>query len=41
MNLNLSTYIRVRFGGLTNPSTSTPPTSTGSPAAVTGSSSAV
>ena len=41
MNLNLSTYIRVRFGGLTKPSTSTPPTSTGSPAAVTGSSSAV
>jgi hypothetical protein len=41
MNLNLSTYIRVRFGGLTNPSGSTPPTSTGSPAAVTGSTSAV
>jgi hypothetical protein len=42
MNLNLSTYIRVRFGGLaTTPSTSTPPTSTGSPAAVTGSSAAL
>ncbi len=41
MNLNLSTYIRVRFGGLTNPSTSTPPTSTGSPPAVAGSTSAV
>jgi hypothetical protein len=39
MNLNLSTYIRVRFGGLaTTPSTSTP---TGSPAAVTGSISAL
>lgn len=39
MNLNLSAYIRVRFGGLaTTPSTSTP---TGSPAAVTGSSSAL
>ena len=37
MNLNLSTYIRVRFGGFAKtPSTSTPPTSTGSPAAVTG-----
>jgi hypothetical protein len=42
MNLNLSTYIRVRFGGLaTTPSTSTPPSSTGSPAAVTGSSAAL
>ena len=42
MNLNLSTYIRVRFGGLAKtPSVSTPPTSTGSPAAVTGSSSAL
>jgi len=41
MNLNLSTYIRVRFGGLTNPSASTPPTSTVSPAAVTGSNSAI
>ena len=42
MNLNLSTDIRVRFGGLaTTPSTSTPPTSTGSPAAVTGSSAAL
>jgi hypothetical protein len=40
MNLDLSTYIRVRFGGLaTTPST--PPTSTNSPAAVTGSSSAL
>ena len=40
MNLDLSTYIRVRFGGLgTTPST--PPTSTTSPAAVTGSSSAL
>jgi hypothetical protein len=39
MNLNLSTYVRVRFGGFVKtPSTSTPPTSTGSPAAVTGSS---
>jgi hypothetical protein len=42
MNLNLSTDIRLRFGGLaTTPSTSTPPTSTTSPAAVTGSSSAL
>jgi hypothetical protein len=42
MNLNLSTYIRVRFGGFTTkPSTSTPPSSTASPAAVTGSSSAL
>jgi hypothetical protein len=42
MNLNLSTYIRVRFGGLaTTPSTSTSPSSTGSPAAVTGSSAAL
>ena len=42
MNLNLSTYIRVRFGGLaTTPSTSTPTSSTGSPAAVTGSSAAL
>ena len=42
MDLNLSTYIRVRFGGLaTTPSSSTPPTSTTSPAAVTGSSSAL
>jgi hypothetical protein len=42
MNLNLSTEIRVRFGGLaTPPSTSTPPTPTTSPAAVTGSSSAL
>jgi len=41
MGLNLSTYIRVRFRGLgTTPSASTPPTST-SPAAVTGSSSAL
>jgi len=40
MNLNLSTYVRVRFGGFAKtPSASTPPTSTGSPAAVTGSSS--
>jgi hypothetical protein len=39
MNMNLSTYIRVRFGGfVTPPSTSTPPTSTASPAAVTASS---
>jgi hypothetical protein len=39
MNLNLSSYLRVRFGGFAKtPSTSTPPTSTGSPAAVTGSS---
>jgi hypothetical protein len=39
MNLNLSTYLRVRFGGFAKtPSTSTSPTSTGSPAAVTGSS---
>lgn len=37
MNLNLSTDIRVRFGGLAT----TPPTSTTSPAAVTGSSSAL
>ncbi len=42
MNLNLSTYIRVRFGGFAKtPSTSTPPSSTASPAAVTGSSSAL
>lgn len=42
MNLNLSTYIRVRFGGLaTNPSNPTPHSTTGSPAAVTGSSSAL
>jgi hypothetical protein len=42
MNLNLSTYVRVRFGGFAKtPSTSTPPTSTGSPAAVTGSSAAL
>ena len=42
MNLNLSTYIRVRFGGFTTkPSGSTPPSSTASPAAVTGSSSAL
>lgn len=42
MDLNLSTYIRVRFGGLAKgPSSSTPPTSTKSPAAVTGSSSAL
>ncbi len=42
MNLNLSTFIRVRFRGLgTLPSTSTPPSSTASPAAVTGSSSAL
>ncbi|MFI5286765.1 MAG: hypothetical protein ACHQ4F_10650 [Candidatus Dormibacteria bacterium] len=42
MNLNLSTYIHVRFGGFPKtPSASTPPTSTGSPAAVTGSSSAL
>ena len=42
MDLNLSTYIRVRFGGLAKtPSVSTPPTSTTSPAAVTGSSSAL
>lgn len=42
MNLNLSTYIRVRFGGFTTkPSTSTPPSSTGSPAAVTASSAAL
>jgi hypothetical protein len=39
MNLNLSTYLRTRFGGFAKtPSLSTPPTSTGSPAAVTGSS---
>jgi hypothetical protein len=39
MNLNLSTYLRVRFGGFAKtPSVSTSPTSTGSPAAVTGSS---
>ena len=42
MNLNLSTYLRVRFGGLgSNPSASTPPSSAGSPAAVTTSSSAL
>jgi len=42
MNMNLSTYIRVRFGGFaTTPSTSTPPTSTASPAAVTASSTAL
>jgi hypothetical protein len=42
MDLNLSTYIRVRFGGLAKtPSVTTPPTSTTSPAAVTGSSSAL
>jgi hypothetical protein len=42
MSLNLSTYIRVRFGGLApTPSTSTPPSSTGSPAAVTASSAAL
>lgn len=42
MDLNLSTYIRVRFGGLAKtPSVSTPPTSTTSPAAVTGSTSAL
>jgi hypothetical protein len=42
MNLNLSNYIRVRFGGLGKmPSTSTPPTSTASPAAVTASSTAL
>jgi hypothetical protein len=42
MNLNLSTYIRVRFGGFAkSPSTSTPPSSNSSPAAVTGSSSAL
>jgi hypothetical protein len=42
MNLNLSTYIRVRFGGLTTtPATSAPPSSTGSPAAVTGTSAAL
>ena len=39
MNLNLSSYLRVRFGGFAKtPSTSTSPTPTGSPAAVTGSS---
>jgi hypothetical protein len=39
MNLNLSTYLRTRFGGFAKtPSLSTPPTSTGSAAAVTGSS---
>jgi hypothetical protein len=37
MNLNLSTYLRVRFGGFA----STPATSTGSPAGVTGSSAAI
>jgi hypothetical protein len=42
MNMNLSTYIRVRFGGFTAPpSGSTPPTSTASPAAVTASSTAL
>ena len=42
MNLNLSSYLRVRFGGFAKtPSASTPPTSTGSPAAVTGSSAAL
>jgi hypothetical protein len=42
MNLNLSTYIRVRFGGLTTtPGTSAPPSSTGSPAAVTATSAAL
>jgi hypothetical protein len=42
MNLNLSTYIRVRFGGLTTtPGASAPPSSTGSPAAVTGTSAAL
>jgi len=42
MNLNLSTYIRVHFGGFGKaPSTSTPPSSTVSPAAVTGSSSSL
>ena len=42
MNLNLSTYIRVRFGGLaTTPSTSAPPTSTASPAVTTGLSAAI
>jgi hypothetical protein len=37
MNLNLSTYIRVRFGGFAT----TPAASTGSPAGVTGSSAAL
>jgi hypothetical protein len=42
MDLNLSDYIRVRFGGFaTTPSVSTPHTSTSSPAAVAGSSSAL
>jgi hypothetical protein len=42
MNMNLSTDIRVRFGGLaTIPSASTPPASTASPAAVTASSTAL
>ncbi len=42
MNLNLSTYIRVRFGGLTTiPGTSAPPSSAGSPAAVTATSAAL
>lgn len=42
MNLNLSTDIRVRFGGFAkSPSVSTPPSSTTSPAATTGLSTAL
>jgi hypothetical protein len=42
MGMNLSTYIRARFGGFANtPATSTPPTSAASPAVTTGLSAAL